>query len=191
MDETKKKIINATVALFVSKGYKGTTTKEIANASGVNEVTVFRHFGSKKGLLEAVVDQMTFQTVFDDHFTKQLSWDLEKDLWMISKKYHETLDSIKDLVLIGFREAGNHPELNELISKFPKSFKKIVYDYLVEMKQKNKIINVNLELQAMNFVWLNFGYFISKSRFGKELITVDHDEFLKQSTILFARGLMP
>ncbi|MFC6334193.1 TetR/AcrR family transcriptional regulator [Paenibacillus septentrionalis] len=191
MDETKKKIMEATISLFVSKGYKGTTTKEIASASGVNEVTIFRHFSSKKGLFEAVVDSLTFQTVFNEEFLQELSWELEQDLWVIAKKYQETLESIKDLVLIGFREAGNYPELNDLIAKFPMSFKKIVHHYLVEMKNKNKIIDVNLELQAMNFVWLNFGYFISKSRFGQQLITVEHDEFLQQSTFLFARGLKP
>lgn len=191
MDDTRKKIIEATVSLFVSKGFKGTTTKEIAIASGVNEVTIFRHFGSKQGLFEAVVDSMTFQTVYDERFLSELSWDLEKDLWLIAKTYQERLDSIRDIVLIGFREAGNYPELNELISKFPQSFKSVVYNYLAEMRQKNKIVDVNIELQAMNFVWLNFGYFISKARFGQQLIAVDQDEFLQQSTFLFARGLKP
>ncbi|GIP18320.1 TetR family transcriptional regulator [Paenibacillus montaniterrae] len=191
MDDTRKKIIEATVSLFVSKGFKGTTTKEIAIASGVNEVTIFRHFGSKQGLFEAVVDSMTFQTVYDERFLSELSWDLEKDLCLIAKTYQERLDSIRDIVLIGFREAGNYPELNELISKFPQSFKSVVYNYLAEMRQKNKIVDVNIELQAMNFVWLNFGYFISKARFGQQLIAVDQDEFLQQSTFLFARGLKP
>ncbi|MFC4402466.1 TetR/AcrR family transcriptional regulator [Gracilibacillus xinjiangensis] len=191
MDDTKKKIIEATISLFVSQGYKGTTTKEIAKASGVNEVTIFRHFGSKRGLFEAIVDSMTFHTVFNDDFLENLSWDLERDLLLIAKKYHETLDSISDLVLIGFQEAGNHPELTDLIFKFPKSFKTIVYNYLSEMSEKNKLIDVNIELQAMNFVWLNFGYFISKSRFGQQLISIDQDEFLEQSILLFARGLTP
>ncbi|SES06030.1 transcriptional regulator, TetR family [Gracilibacillus ureilyticus] len=191
MDRTKQKIIEATISLFVSKGYKGTTTKEIAKASGVNEVTIFRHFGNKRGLFEAIIDSLTFQQVFPDDFSETLSWDLEKDLLVISKKYHETLDSISDLVLIGFREAGNHPELNDLISKFPKSFKTIVYNYLLEMRKQNKLIEVNIELQAMNFVWLNFGYFISKSRFGQQIISVEQDEFLEQSILLFARGLTP
>ncbi|MEH7511076.1 TetR/AcrR family transcriptional regulator, partial [Priestia megaterium] len=48
-DETKKKITKATIELLKEKGYKGTTTREIAEQDGVNELTVFRHFGNKEG----------------------------------------------------------------------------------------------------------------------------------------------
>ncbi|MGR5897480.1 TetR/AcrR family transcriptional regulator [Bacillus cereus] len=47
---TKDRIIKATVELVNEKGYKGATTKEIAKRAGVNEVTLFRHFGNKKAL---------------------------------------------------------------------------------------------------------------------------------------------
>jgi len=40
--------------LFANKGYAGTTTRSIAETAGVNEVTLFRHFGSKENLFTII-----------------------------------------------------------------------------------------------------------------------------------------
>ncbi|HKK82938.1 MAG TPA: TetR/AcrR family transcriptional regulator, partial [Atribacterota bacterium] len=45
---TKEKILNTSIILFTIRGYKKTTTKLIAREAGVNEVTLFRQFGSKE-----------------------------------------------------------------------------------------------------------------------------------------------
>jgi AcrR family transcriptional regulator len=54
-DERREQILRAAVELFSRKGFKGTTTKEIANASGVSEAMVFRHFASKDELYAAIL----------------------------------------------------------------------------------------------------------------------------------------
>ncbi len=43
--------------LFAERGYGGTTTKDIAQVAQVNEVTVFRLFGSKEALFKQVVEE--------------------------------------------------------------------------------------------------------------------------------------
>lgn len=48
------KILEAAAELFARNGYAGTPTRAIAKRAGVNEVTLFRRFGSKRGLLEAL-----------------------------------------------------------------------------------------------------------------------------------------
>src|SRR5512133_2109384 len=52
--ETGAAILAAAAELIGERGYKGTTTRAIAEHAGVNEVTVFRHFGSKQGVLRAL-----------------------------------------------------------------------------------------------------------------------------------------
>jgi AcrR family transcriptional regulator len=47
------RILEAAGRLFAERGYKGSTTRAIAALAGVNEVTVFRRFGSKAGVLRA------------------------------------------------------------------------------------------------------------------------------------------
>ena len=52
----KKQILDSALSLFVDKGYKGTTTQEIARSAGISEVTLFRNFDSKKDIfMEGVV----------------------------------------------------------------------------------------------------------------------------------------
>ncbi len=46
--ETKQKILEAARRLFSEKGFTAVRTKEIAEAAGVNEVTLFRKFGNKR-----------------------------------------------------------------------------------------------------------------------------------------------
>ena len=52
--ETRERILGAAAALFAERGYIGTTTSAIADAAGVNEVTLFRHFESKLGIARAL-----------------------------------------------------------------------------------------------------------------------------------------
>jgi AcrR family transcriptional regulator len=53
---TRQKIIQAAIELFGSQGVSETTTKQIAELAQVNEVTLFRQFGNKHGLLLAVIE---------------------------------------------------------------------------------------------------------------------------------------
>jgi AcrR family transcriptional regulator len=47
---TSVRIVEAAVQLFSRKGYKGTSTREIAQLAGVNEATLFRYFSRKADL---------------------------------------------------------------------------------------------------------------------------------------------
>jgi len=55
MTDTHEKLLEVTCRLFAESGYLGTTTRRIAEAAGVNEVTVFRHFGSKDALIRTAL----------------------------------------------------------------------------------------------------------------------------------------
>ncbi|MEO0770032.1 MAG: TetR family transcriptional regulator [Cyanobacteria bacterium J06649_4] len=54
---SRERIIKSAIELFSSQGITAATTKEIAEKAEVNEVTLFRQFGSKQGLLLAVVKE--------------------------------------------------------------------------------------------------------------------------------------
>ncbi len=53
---TKTRLIEAALDLFAERGVTETTTKAVAERAQVNEVTLFRHFGNKHGLLLAVME---------------------------------------------------------------------------------------------------------------------------------------
>ncbi|HEV3091133.1 MAG TPA: TetR/AcrR family transcriptional regulator [Candidatus Cybelea sp.] len=52
-EETRERILTATREVIGRKGKRGATTREIADVAGVNEATLFRHFGTKEALLVA------------------------------------------------------------------------------------------------------------------------------------------
>ena len=54
---TREKILDTAIQLFAEKGFNGTTTKEIAEAAGVNESLIFRHFSTKRELYGAIIEK--------------------------------------------------------------------------------------------------------------------------------------
>lgn len=53
--ERQASLISAAAALFAAKGFKGTTTKEIAKATGVSEALLFKYFPTKRALYAAIL----------------------------------------------------------------------------------------------------------------------------------------
>lgn len=57
MTDKKEKILRAALELFAEEGFKPTSTNKIAKRAGVSEGLIFRHFGNKDGLLEAIIQE--------------------------------------------------------------------------------------------------------------------------------------
>lgn len=55
-EERRLQILRIAVRLFSQRGFRGTTTKEIAQGAGVSEAMVFRHFANKEELYTAILD---------------------------------------------------------------------------------------------------------------------------------------
>src|SRR5438105_8817866 len=53
-EERRAAIIQAVRRVFAEKGYDGTTTRELAQAAGVSEALLFKHFPNKEALFEAM-----------------------------------------------------------------------------------------------------------------------------------------
>jgi len=51
------RILASAKRLFASQGYEATSTMAIARLAGTSESQMMKHFGSKEGLLEAILDQ--------------------------------------------------------------------------------------------------------------------------------------
>ena len=64
VEKTKNKIVDSTLALIDKKPFPQVTTKEIAEKSGIAEVTLFRHFVNKESILSYLVDK--FLTIITD-----------------------------------------------------------------------------------------------------------------------------
>ena len=52
---TRERILRDASVMFASKGYKATSTREIARAVNVQQPSLFHHFGSKAGILKVLL----------------------------------------------------------------------------------------------------------------------------------------
>jgi AcrR family transcriptional regulator len=57
MTEKQEKIVQAALELFAKEGYYATSTSKVAKQAGVSEGLIFRHFGNKDGLLQAILEE--------------------------------------------------------------------------------------------------------------------------------------
>src|SRR5215213_1511641 len=51
----RDQLLDAAVRVYAETGYRGATTRRIALQAGVNEITLFRHFGSKDALMREAI----------------------------------------------------------------------------------------------------------------------------------------
>ena len=51
----RDQLLDAAVRVYAETGYRGATTRRIATEAGVNEITLFRHFGSKDALMREAI----------------------------------------------------------------------------------------------------------------------------------------
>ena len=56
------RILEAAARVYAETGFRGTTTRRVAQEAGVNEVTLFRHFGTKEALVKAALQRVHQQS---------------------------------------------------------------------------------------------------------------------------------
>ena len=104
----KADIYAAAIALFCERGFGGTTTRQIAEKAGVNEVTLFRRFGSKAALMEAAIIDALANAPFGQVTP---SGDVSSDLCRVVEAYLATYERHGGLALTLFSQLPHHPEL--------------------------------------------------------------------------------
>jgi len=55
MTDVSARILEAAARIYSETGFRGTTTRRVAQEAGVNEITLFRHFGTKEALVKAAL----------------------------------------------------------------------------------------------------------------------------------------
>ena len=56
---SRRKILDATIELLCERGYSGTSVSAVCDQVGIAKTALYWHFGSKSGLLEAVIEDVT------------------------------------------------------------------------------------------------------------------------------------
>lgn len=70
-DARREQLLDIALDLFAKQGFDATSTQQIANAAGVTQGLVFHYFGSKEGLLNAVLStRHSFTSQMAELFTE-------------------------------------------------------------------------------------------------------------------------
>ncbi len=98
---TRRRILDEALVCFAAAGYGATSLDSLASGLGLRKQTILHHFGTKEGLLVAVVDRSA----------AELSAALEEALARAGPGF----DRVEALVRAVFRLAGRRPELLGLV----------------------------------------------------------------------------
>ena len=104
VEETRSRILAAARDLFECKGTRGTTTREVAERAGVNEATLFRHFGSKRALLDAMREASCNADQVRSVLTALPGSDVKADLSVIARHIVDRMIARRAMMCISLAE---------------------------------------------------------------------------------------
>jgi len=188
---SREKLMTAAIDLISKKGYSSVTTQEIATSAGLSEKTLFRQFGTKQNLLETAFDHYHYSEEMAKIFNERLVWDLQTDLTLICRTYHEIMNRNRKMIMISLKEEDNLPGFRERTIKHPRQLMEVLTNYFKTMYDKGKLIETNPELQAFSFMSLNYGTFINHLNAGSYFPDFSLEDIIKEFVWLFSRALTP
>ena len=131
MTEKQENILQAALRLFAEIGYSATSTSKVAKEAGVSEGLIFRHYGNKEGLLQAVMEvgEQRVKELYADIITEadpkemirrslEIPFSVKEadyEFWKLLYKLKWELDQ------------HNHEEMEPLIVALTESFRKLKY----------------------------------------------------------------
>jgi AcrR family transcriptional regulator len=87
-EERRKRIVRGAMEAFARSGFKGTRSRDLAEAAGVSEALIFKHFPNKRAIQKAIIEERIRQT--GDFLSPQLKEaPLEKALAAIAARVFE------------------------------------------------------------------------------------------------------
>ena len=148
MKNTEEKILEAAIRIFAKEGVTGATTRKIALAAKVNEVTLFRHFKTKEELLRRVCAQKSkrFEHVFPEEPVKTKA-DLKRTIVTFAKSYADMLRDNEDFIRTFFGEMTRHPDLCRRL--FVESAKPVRLKFISFLQEAKKAKLVRSDLDAL------------------------------------------
>jgi len=110
-----EKIYDAVMQTIIERGYAGATTKVLADAANISEVTLFRKFGSKSELVKRAIQALVEQTDFKS--ATKYTGDIQADLLRVLQAYQGSVVMHEKFFASLFSEISHNPDLADSFSQ--------------------------------------------------------------------------
>jgi len=195
-EERHLQILRVAMSLFSQRGFRGTTTKEIALAAGVSEAMVFRHFATKEELYSAILDQKAClhdemgpcQAVADAIARKDDRGVFEA-MALDALNHHQQDPQFQRLLLHSALEE------HELAQMFWEKFVRRVYqslgDYLRERQREGAIVNIKPAIIVRAFVGMVVHHSLNNNLWDRErqLLNISNETAAREFTNILLHGV--
>jgi AcrR family transcriptional regulator len=133
IDDHRHRILLAAARVYSQHGWRGATTRRIAEEAGVNEVTIFRQFGSKDALLDTAMRECA-------RLEQEIALPLEpkhpeRELFQWIRAHHTALSGMRDIVRQMMSEAPERPETAMCAAEGPSGAFAQLRQYVVHLRR--------------------------------------------------------
>jgi AcrR family transcriptional regulator len=187
----KTQIMDAAAQQFAELGYKRATTRKIAQAAGVTEVTLFRHFGSKQNLFTAVLNRHALQPDSNAIFNQTLEGDYHQDMLRMGQYTMQIMQERRDVMRMMLCEAAHFPELQELLGQAPRQMRDMIAGYLQRRIEAGDIVPRDPHVMAQGFLGFFFSYTMAFGFLDQAMaLELSQDEMVAEFVDLFVQGTL-
>jgi AcrR family transcriptional regulator len=129
---TREQILAAAAKLYADHGFRGTTTRAVAESAGVNEVTLFRLFGSKVNI---IVEAMRAHGVPVHVGTlPEIPVDPVVELTEWTAQLRKVLLSLRSMIRQAMSDAEANPEMPRCVARGAEATYTSLWSYLDRVK---------------------------------------------------------
>lgn len=175
-EEVRRAILDATLQLYLEKGYSGTSTDEVAARSSVSKQTIYRHFSDKDDLVREALQRLITAAeeqgaeAFD---TLAESNDLENDLRAFARQH--IFDVIQpDIMQVRRRiisEVERFPDIAKAwYEAAPKRAREKLAECLKGLCERGLLNIADAEIAAEQFNWLILSIPMNRGMFDVDTI---------------------
>ena len=132
--DVREQLLQAALKVYSTAGTRGATTRRIAQEAGVNEVTLFRHFGSKDALLRDAVLGVYDRSVLTRLPAEPVDPAAELTEWC--RRHHEFLTRIRSVLRTSMAEFVEHPEHMTEACRLPIRVADELHAYLLRLRAR-------------------------------------------------------
>ena len=188
-EETRERILTAAREVIGRKGKRGATTREIADVAGVNEATLFRHFGTKEALLVACAQHFCGYVQLAD-VAAQCTGPVADDLLLLARMMFARFESLQDMIRWSLVEQEYENDIFAATTWRPQLAIVSVMTEFMRRRVGSGELNGDPQKLALVFSGLIFMHALARKKFpDSELHRGDPDAALQFYIDVFLNGV--